>query len=246
MIRESRTQRVVTLTLDSPPVNILDTAMMQSLATALTRLAGDASIAALMIRGEGRCFSAGASVEEHDPRHARAMIGSLTAACEALRAFPAPVVALVHGHCLGGAMELIAFCDWVVSDPGACLGQPEIQLAFFPPLAAAVLHRIVGEHNASRMILSGETVDAASALRMGLIQKIVPVGEWPAEAERFNRLSAPVCRLAKRAVLIGRSKDQDAEERINRLFVDDLYRIEDVQEGLTSFLEKREPRWKHR
>ncbi len=246
MISEDRSGRIVRLTLDNPPVNVLTTGMLERLAARLGELAGDESVAAVLLAGAGRCFSAGASVEEHRPGQAEAMVAALEAACRAIAAHPAPVVALVHDACLGGALELVAFCDFVVADPGARLGQPEIRLAFFPPLACWALPRSVGRQAAAHLVLTGETVDAARAREIGLVQEVLPRDRWDEVAERLAGLSTPVLRLAKRALGLGEAPAEEALPRLRELFLGPLYELEDVAEGIASFTERRRPQWRHR
>jgi cyclohexa-1,5-dienecarbonyl-CoA hydratase len=144
-------------------------------------------------------------------------------------------------------MELISFCDFVVADPGAKLGQPEIKLAFFPPVAVYQLPRLTGLQNAAWTVLTGETIGAERALAMGLVQQLLPKDEWGRLDETFNGLSAPVLRMAKRALREATGGHQrERLDAIRRLFVDELYRIEDVQEGIASFEERRAPAWKQR
>ena len=128
------------------------------------------------------------------------MLVALSNACLALPAFPAPVIAAVHGACLGGAMELISFCDFVVASPDAVLGQPEIKLAFFPPVALHRLPRLTGYQNAAYTILSGENLPADRAQSMGVVQKILAKDEWWEIDALFNGLSAPVLRITKSAL----------------------------------------------
>jgi len=245
MINTQRYERVVEVSISIPPVNVLDTENLTSLADALNRLEPHTS--AVLIRGEGRCFSSGASVEEHMPHAAPAMLQALTDACLALEQAPIPVVAMVHGACLGGALELAAFCDFVVADPGATFGVPEIQLAFFPPLACARLAQLCCRQNAAQLIFTGASIDAGRAQQIGLVQQLVPVAEWGRIVEQFNRLSLPVLRMAKRALLTGSGRsDLAVIEELNLLFTGQLYKTDDVHEGIASFKEKRRPEWKHR
>jgi cyclohexa-1,5-dienecarbonyl-CoA hydratase len=247
MIEVTRNERVVHLAIDAPPVNVMDTAVMTGLAEQVRRCGDDPELAAVLIEGKGKCFSAGASVAEHRPPAHDPMVAGLLDVCRALADAPLPVVALVHGPCLGGAMELVSFCDFVVADPGAKLGQPEIKLAFFPPVAVYQLPRLTGLQNAAWSVLTGETIGAERALAMGLVQQLLPKDEWARLDETFNGLSAPVLRMAKRALREATGGYQgDRLEQIKRLFVDELYRIEDVQEGIASFEERRPPAWKHR
>ena len=247
MIEVVRRERVVHLVINAPPVNVLDGAILGELVERLGELTADDSVAAVVLSGEGKCFSAGASVEEHKQEQAEGMVGGLAEACLALPAFPAPVVAAVHGPCLGGAMELISFCDFVVADPGAVFGQPEIKLAFFPPVAVHQLPLLSGYQNAAYAILSGENLPAERALVMGLAQKILPKDEWGEIDDLFNGLSAPVLRITKQA--LAKSLTEGAAERLDHfkaLFMSELYRLEDVAEGIASFEERRPPEWKHK
>jgi len=247
MIDLVRHERVVHLVINAPPVNVLDAAILGELVERLGELESDESLAAVVLSGEGRCFSAGASVAEHKQDQAEGMLTALNEACLALPAFPAPVIAAVHGVCLGGAMELIAYCDFVVAAPDAILGQPEIKLAFLPPVACHRLPRLTGFQNAAYTILSGENLMVDQALAMGLVQKIVPRDDWAEIDELFNGLSAPVLRITKQA--LAESIDERSAERLDffkELFLGKLYDLEDVAEGIDSFENRRPPKWKHR
>lgn len=246
MIDVVKHERVVRLTLTAPPVNVLDAAMLGELAGHLRHLATDESVSAVVLSGAGRCFSAGASVADHKPERAPAMLSALVDACTALAEIPAPAVALVHGACLGGALELVSCCDFVVADPGATFGQPEIKLAFFPPVASYQLPRLTGLQNAAYMILTGETLTAERAAAMGLVQKLLPADEWTQIDNLLNGLSRPVLRAAKDALRVGAGAcHRGTLEDINELFLDRLYRLADVAEGIAAFEAKRKPEWKH-
>jgi len=247
MIEVQRRGRVARITLQAPPVNVLDGALLEELSAELARLRDDTETAAVVLAGDGKCFSAGASVEEHRPEHAAAMVAALTDACLAVAGHPAPVVATVHGACLGGALELVSFCDFVVADPGASFGQPEIKLAFFPPLACERLPLLVGAQNAAYLVLTGDTVDAERAQAMGLVQRVLPRERWGELEEQLGSLSAPVLRLSKQALRLGgQPPDRARLEKLKTLFLGPLYEIEDVAEGIASFGERRRPAWKHR
>jgi cyclohexa-1,5-dienecarbonyl-CoA hydratase len=247
MINVEQRERVVHMTIDAPPVNVLDAAILGELVERLGGIETDETLAAVVLSGEGRCFSAGASVAEHKQEQAERMVSALSDACIALSAFPAPVIAAVHGACLGGAMELISFCDFVIAAPDAIFGQPEIKLAFFPPVALHQLPLLTGYQNAAYTILSGENLPADRAQSMGLVQKILPKDEWGEIDDLFNGLSAPVLRITKQALV--KSLAGACGERLDafkNLFLSELYRLEDVAEGIASFEERRPPEWKHR
>jgi len=247
MIDVVRRERVVHLVINAPPVNVLDGTILRELVERLGELESDDTVAAVVLSGEGRCFSAGASVAEHKQDQAEGMLTALNQACLALPAFPAPVIAAVHGACLGGAMELISYCDFVVAAPDSTLGQPEIKLAFLPPVACHKLPRLTGYQNAAYTILTGENLTVDQALAMGLVQKILPKDEWAEIDDLFNGLSAPVLRITKQA--LAESNDERSAEQLDHfkaLFMSELYRLEDVTEGIASFEERRTPEWKHR
>jgi cyclohexa-1,5-dienecarbonyl-CoA hydratase len=247
MIDAVRNDRVEHLVLNAPPVNVLDSALLGELIAELERCSSDDGLSAVVLRGEGRCFSAGASVEEHKKDKAPEMLAALADACVALAELPVPVVGMVHGPCLGGALELVAFCDFVVADPSATFGVPEITLAFFPPIACARLPRLTGLQNAAHLAFTGDSVDAERAAAMGLVQQVLPQDDWGKVEKKFNRLSAPVLRLAKEA--LGQATggpDRPALAAMNQLFLDKLYEIDDVNEGIASFEERRKPEYKHR
>jgi cyclohexa-1,5-dienecarbonyl-CoA hydratase len=247
MINVEQRERVVHMMIDAPPVNVLDAAILGELVERLGEFGADETLAAVVLSGDGKCFSAGASVAEHKREQAEGMVTGLAEACLALPAFPAPVIATVHGPCLGGAMELISFCDFVVADPEALFGQPEIKLAFFPPVALHQLPRLTGYQNAAYTILSGENLPADRAQSMGLVQKILPKDQWGEIDNLFNGLSAPVLRITKQA--LAKDLTEGCRERLDHfkaLFMSELYRLEDVAEGIESFEERRPPEWKHR
>lgn len=248
MIKVEKNERILYLKLSIPPVNVIDTAACKELTEKLKEAANDTSIAAVLLSGEGKCFSAGASVDEHEEKLAREMIFSFTDACKSLYEMPVPTAALVHGFCFGGAFELVMYADFIVADPSAKFGVPEITLAFFPPVACSALPGIVGRQNAAHLIFTGETIDAERALSMGIAQQIIEQSQWEKIARRFNKTSASALRLAKEAFKKGLNTplDQFQGHIVKDLFLDRLYKIEDVNEGITSFREKRKPEWKHR
>lgn len=247
MIDVVRNDRVARLTINAPPVNVLGGAMLDELADRLRELGEEDDLAAVLIEGAGRCFSAGASVAEHRQQQAPAMVAALTRACVALAELPVPAVAMVHGSCLGGAMELVSFCDFVVADPGATLGQPEIKLAFFPPVACHQLPRLTGLQNAAYVILTGEGLSSEQASAMGLVQRVLDRDRWTEIDAIFNGLSAAALRMTKKALRVGAgAHDADRLKALEDMFLIDLYRLEDVAEGITSFEERRPPEWKHR
>jgi cyclohexa-1,5-dienecarbonyl-CoA hydratase len=242
---------VARITLDRPPVNVLTIEMLRELAGAVDAAAGRAETRLLVLDGAGKAFCAGVDVKDHTADRVGAMIDAFAGAIRALRAAPVPVVAAVHGAVLGGGCELALACDIVLARDDAKLGQPEIRLGVFPPAAAALLPRLIGRQRALELLLTGRTVDAEEALRMGLIARVLPVeGFAEAVAAFTGELAAhsrPVLALTKRAVVESLERPlTDALEDADRLYLTDLMALHDPHEGLAAFMEKREPAWEDR
>lgn len=256
MVRSEVRDGIGQVVLDAPPLNILTRAMMAELREALGGLARDDTLRVLLLSAAGKHFSAGASVEEHLPGVVEEMIPEFMATVAAVHDFPAPVVVAVQGRCLGGGLELALAGDLVVAGEGAILGVPEIALGVFPPAACVQLPRLAGPALAAEMVLAGAPLDAASALRAGLVRRVVPdpqvLDEARTLAASMARHSAVALRLAKRALRMGGrgaaeagSRTEPAESEITRLYLQELMSTADAHEGLRSFVEKRKPRWSH-
>ncbi len=239
----------VRVTLDRPPVNVLDLAMLEELASVLGELGRNPGVTAVLLTGAGKAFSAGVDVADHTADRVDATIAAFHRAFVALAGLECPVLAAVNGAALGGGCELLLACDLVIARDGAKLGQPEIRLGVFPPVAAALLPRLIGRQRALDLILTGRTIPAREALELGLVGRVVPPDDFPAAVEEtfagLLSLSRPVLRLTKRVVLDGlEGSAGDALRRAEAGYLQELLPIEDSHEGLAAFLEKRPPVWK--
>ena len=168
--------------------NILNTAVMERLLAGFERLAQDRSLRVLVLTGSGeRSFIGGADVREMaalDQASAPAFIGKLRDVCEAVRAFPAPVVARINGWCLGGGLELAMACDLRIASTTAKFAMPEVKLGIPSVIHAALMPRLIGMGRARWMILTGATIDAQCALDWGLVDAVAPPGELDAAVGR--------------------------------------------------------------
>jgi cyclohexa-1,5-dienecarbonyl-CoA hydratase len=251
-VRVERDGRVATLWLDRPPLNVLDLEALAALDAALAAVASEPDVHVLVVRGAGdRAFSAGVAIQDHVGDRIPVALGSFHSAVRRLRALPAIAIAAVHGHCLGGGLELALACDLVVATEGSRFGLPEIHLACYPPVAVAQLPRQLGGPRALDLMLTGRTFDAAEAERLGLLSRRVPDGELePALTELAGALlrqSAAALRLAKRAVREGEPLPfDDALAAAERLYLDELTATADMNEGIAAFLAKRPAVWQHR
>jgi cyclohexa-1,5-dienecarbonyl-CoA hydratase len=239
---------ILHLTLARPRANILDREMLGAIRRAMVEHAPGRR--AVILEGEGSSFSYGASVEEHRPEQAAAMLKELHGLLLDLMDPPAPLVAAVRGQCLGGALELVLCCSFVVAAPDAKFGQPEIKLGVFAPFASALLWSKVGLAHAERLLLTGRSIDAPTAQAIGLVDEVAADPTARAEglvAEQILPLSGSSVRLALRAARLPiRAALEENLGRLERLYLDELMATHDGKEGIAAFLEKRAPRWEGR
>jgi cyclohexa-1,5-dienecarbonyl-CoA hydratase len=244
-----RTAGIVRLTLDRPPVNVLNLDLLAELEHALTRVSNERSSKILVLAGRGRAFCAGADVADHTADRVERMLELFHGVVRRLLALECPTLAVVHGATLGGGCELMLGCDVVLARADSMIGQPEIRLGVFPPVAAALLPDLVGRQRALELVLTGRTLDAAQAEAWGLVNAVYAAESFDTEVQRYVErlaaLSGPVLRVAKRAVAggVGRAP-AEAIAHAERLYLQELMRLDDAAEGLQAFLEKRAPVWK--
>lgn len=241
---------VATLTLNRPPVNVLNTAMIGELNSALEPLVNDTKVAAIVIRAVGKAFSAGVDIADHTADKVRPMIETFHAVFRKLAATDALTIAVVNGAALGGGCELACFCDIVLASDRAKFGQPEVKVGVFPPVAACILPLRVGLARAVRINALGEIIDAAEAHRIGLADNVYPADQFEEKVGAFlaglSGLSRPVVRLTKRATAaVARRQILAHLDEAERLYLNDLMKLSDAHEGLGAFLAKRPPQWKH-
>ncbi|HEX4823364.1 MAG TPA: enoyl-CoA hydratase-related protein [Candidatus Polarisedimenticolaceae bacterium] len=250
-VRTASADGLFRITLDRPPVNVLSTAMMDAIAAALDEAAADRSVRVVRLDAAGKTFCAGVDVADHLGDKLPGMMDALLRLFAAFDAVPQPVLAVVQGAALGGGLELLLGCDLVLASEAATFGQPEIKLGVFAPPATVLLPRLIGERAAARLLLTGETLDARAAERLGLVHEVVPaVALGDAATLRLGSLlalSGAALRHAKRAIRESRGLAvSDAHARLHALYLGPLMSTEDAHEGLRSFMEKRPPAWKHR
>ncbi len=242
---------VARLTLARPPLNILTTEMMEELNRALEQLPARSDLRAVVLAAEGKAFSAGVAVEDHLGDRVKPMLEAFHQIFHLLHGLDVPTLAAVQGPALGGGAELATFCDWVIASENATLGQPEVKVGVFPPMAALHYPKRVGEARALQLLLTGEVLPAREAERIGLVDRVVPAEKLEeavaAALAVLTDKSAVILRLTKRAVREAAGRTfEEALARLEALYQNDLMRTEDAAEGLRAFVEKRPPAWKHR
>lgn len=241
----------VSLTMNRPPLNVLNIAMMREFNAALREAAGNRGARAVLIRAEGKAFSAGVDVADHTADRIAEMMGEFHAIFKNIFDIRVPTVAVVDGAALGGGCEVAIACDMIVASERSKFGQPEIKVGVFPPVAAAIMPRLVGRNRTLEFLMNGETMPAADAERIGLVNRVFPV-EGFAESvagfvSRLTSQSRVILEMTKRAVDAGlQARRADAMESAEQLYMGEMMETHDAGEGLRAFLEKRPPVWLHR
>jgi cyclohexa-1,5-dienecarbonyl-CoA hydratase len=246
-VRTETRGAVAIVRLDRPPLNVLDVPAIHALDAALAE-AEESPAAAVVIAAAGeKAFSAGVDVKDHTPDKVEGMIRSFHAVFRRLHASRLVSLAAVKGACLGGGCELALACDLVFAEEGAKFALPEIRLACFPPVGIAALADRYGPRLAE-LCLTGESIDAAEAHRLGFLSRLVPKGK----AEEAAVAAAEAMASGSRAVLgltvrtlrrLALPHFEHSLEKAERAYLEDLAREPDMQEGIRAFVEKRPPRW---
>jgi cyclohexa-1,5-dienecarbonyl-CoA hydratase len=240
---------VARITLLNPPLNIIDIPMMEDLAEALTEIEARPEIAIVILSGSQKAFSAGVDVAAHTPDKVEQMLTKFHGVIRALVASKKVTIAAVHGHCLGGGAELALVCDLVYTSELATWGFPEIKLGCYPPVAVTALAALVGQKHAADLVLTGRSITGKEAANIGLANSVVPEVDLEHTVQdavhHLSQLSPAALAIAKKAIYAWDSMHFDKGlARAEKIYLDELMKTADAQEGINAFLEKRPPVWK--
>jgi enoyl-CoA hydratase/carnithine racemase len=249
-VRVEERHRAAWVTLDRPPLNLIVPEMVEGLSAALTGLARDPGVRALVVTGAGKAMTAGMQLqflEGLDPARARAFITRLHEAIQAVHEAPFPTVCMVNGPCLGAGFEVAMACDLRTAAAGAPMGLPEVRVGIPSVIEAALLPGLVGPGRAAELLLTGDAVTAETALAWGLVNRVAPAAELPAVTvellERIVSCGPAAIRLQKALMIRWRNTDlRTAIESGVDAFAAS-YATDEPREAMRAFLDKRRPRF---
>lgn len=242
--------RVGLITLNRPEaLNAINSQVLKDLLAAATAFDADPGVGAIVITGSERAFAAGADIKEMaDKGYLDMYLTDVFATGDRLTSIRTPLIAAISGYALGGGCELAMMCDILIASETATFGQPEIKLGVIPGIGGSQrLTRAVGKALAMDLVLTGRTIDAAEALRAGLVARVVPadrlLDEAMEAATTIAGMSLPVAMLAKESVNAAFETTLSSGLRFERRIFDSLFATDDQKEGMRAFTEKRAPRF---
>jgi cyclohexa-1,5-dienecarbonyl-CoA hydratase len=234
------------VTLNNPPLNVIDIPMMEELRAALEQIEVRSEISVVVLAGSERAFSSGVDIAAHTPDKVRGMLTDFHSVIRSVVSSSKVTVASVRRHCLGGGAELALVCDIVYASPDSVWGFPEIKLACYAPVASVALSAIVGQKLAAELLLTDRTLTGEEALAAGLVNGLAEDPETlVAECvQRVSQLSPAAVRIAKKAFYAWDSMHFDKGlMRAEQIYNDELMKTVDAQEGVAAFMERRRPKW---
>lgn len=245
---------VAHLTMNRPKQNILNMEMLREMAVAIESLNSRDDVRVILLDAAPECegyFSAGVGAEGYTSQMVFQMLDAFHRVFRAMIDVSKPVLAVVDGVASAGGCELAAFCDLVIATENARFLQPEIKLGVFPPLGAVVYPRVIGPKRAMELLLTGDTLNAQQAVQIGLVNRVVPRTALKetvdALVKRLSEQSGAVLALLKRVIFEGTWLPFDeALKKSQDVYLNQLFELEDSQEGLRAMVEKRKPVWKNK
>src|SRR5579862_1267494 len=242
---------VARMTLNRPEHNLLNEAFLRELSDGITVAGQTPEVKLVVLDSACKVFCGGIDIGEYTSERVFQMLDAFHSVFLGMMETSKPVICIVNGPAIGGGAELAAFGDLVIATPKARFAQPEITIGVFPPLASTILPFLVGPKVALELVLLGEPVTAERALELGIVNRLVPEAKLAATVNdliaRLSGHSGPVLTMAKKAILGGMGLSlRDGLKKSMDIFLNELYRLEDSQEGLRALVEKRKPNWKNR
>jgi cyclohexa-1,5-dienecarbonyl-CoA hydratase len=250
LINYEKKEKVARITLNVPPLNWITIPMLKEIDEALVDVGKDQAAKLLILDHAGeKAFSSGVDVADHTEDKVEEMIKSFHRIFKIMYEIDIPIVGLVNGVSLGGGCELTSFCDIVLASDRSRLGQPEIAVGVFPPVAAAWFNKIIGLKKTYELLYTGKMIGAQEAKEIGLVNAVFPAASFREDVDKFladilNK-SRPILIWSKRAIRASLGVNfPDSLRSAEVLYLDGCMKAEDAKEGITAFMEKRKAVWK--
>lgn len=244
--------QIAMVTINNPPANALATPVMEEISQVFSSIEKDPAVRAVVFTGSGQAFISGADIKEiltiDSAKKGETVTGRAQEILNRIEKLEKPVIAAINGWCLGGGLELAMACHIRVASDRARFGQPEINLGIIPGFGGTQrLPRIVGRAKATELILTGDMITAPEAKAIGLVNKVVPDAELIKQSVGIAKKIVQKGGLAVRSALraIGATWDKSLSEGLreeSKLF-GELCETADMKEGLSAFVEKRQPKF---
>ncbi len=242
------------LTMARPKQNIMNIEMLKEMSWAIESLNARDEVRMILLDAAPECegyFSVGVEAAGYRTDMAFQMMDAFHQVFRSMTEVSKPVIAVVDGMAQGGGCELAAFCDIVIATENARFLQPEIKLGVFPPMGAVVYPRVIGPKHAMELLLTADPISAQQALIMGLVNRVVPRSALKETVDslvqRIGSQSTPVLQLLKRVVFEGTWRPfEQALKRSQDIYLNQLFELDDSQEGLRALMERRKPVWKNK
>lgn len=248
-INETFDGEVIELALNVPPANILSAPMMGEISRFMQQQRKNDKLKLIILKGEGKDFCFGASVEEHTADQVGRMLPKFHSMIGEILGHPVPTLAQVTGYCLGGGFELALACSFIVADETAKFSVPEIRLGVFPPVAAVLLPYLAKSAVNAQMIITGSMLDARGLKDAGLATLVADTGDIQTVVDVLIRdeilpKSSSSLRFANQAARLSLVRHyRGLIKDMEKLYLNELMKTHDANEGIHSFLEKRSPVW---
>lgn len=243
---------LVTIEISRPPHHVLNIPLMADMGKAIQFASSDRNAKALVITAVGdKMFSAGVDVMDHTPDKVVEMIDTFHGMLKQLLSCPIPTIAVLNGSAMGGGCELAIACDMILANDEVKIGQPEIKLGVFPPIAAILLPKMTSMNKAMELLLGGCLITAEEACQIGLINHVYPQASFAADCrsfvDQFLSLSRVALIYTKRAIREASGKPfLEALFNVEQIYLKELMVTADAVEGLRSFMEKHKPVWSNK
>jgi cyclohexa-1,5-dienecarbonyl-CoA hydratase len=236
--------------LNRPPMNAFNADMVEEINRAIGELLYRTDLKLLIFLAAGKNFCGGVSPEDFADDRSYQLIEALGRMYEALRNLNTPILTVAQGMTLGAGFELVVFSDLAIAAESARFGFPEIRMGLFPAIGCNLLPRCIPPKRAAELILTGELISAKEAEQYGLLNMVVPDDKLSEQAGlivgKLLQFSAPVLQMTKKAMNEGQGKPiEEAIPAVESIYLNELLGLDDVEEGVKAFMEKRKPVWKN-